>query len=108
MSIRFHDWWLGPEVQAKASEIAPYPSHANWYENFPWTRLANVSMPADEKPIVDYATLRQSGPARVRELLQDGSFGGVYQQSDEDMRALWGVGVEETRKQLEQPWANQY
>jgi creatinine amidohydrolase len=108
MAIRFHDWWLGARVKAKASEIAPHPAHANWYENFPWTRLTGVSMPAAEKPVVDIATLKQSGPARVRQLLGDGSFGGAYQQSDEDMRQLWAVGVEETRAELERPWANQY
>lgn len=108
MAIRFHDWWLGPKVLAKAAEIAPFPSHANWYENFPWTRLAEVTVPSGEKPPVDYGTLRQSSPARVRELLQDGSFGGTYQQNDEDMKALWTVGVEETRSELETTWANQY
>lgn len=108
MAIRFHDWWLGPRVKTKASEIAPFPSHANWYENFPWTRLANVNIPTGEKTPVDYFILRQSGPARVRELLNDGSFGGAYQQSDEDMIDLWEVGVEETRDELERPWANQY
>jgi creatinine amidohydrolase len=108
MAIRFHNWWLGANVEAKANEIAPHPSHANWYENFPWTRLANVSMPIGEKPIVDYDTLRGSGPARVRELLEDGSFGGQYQKSDDEMEALWAVGVQETRKELERPWANQY
>jgi creatinine amidohydrolase len=108
MSIRFHDWWLGPQVKAKAMEIAPDPSHANWYENFPWTRLADVSIPSGRKPIVDIATLRQSAPARVRELLDDGSFGGAYQQSDADMEKLWAIGVEETRNELERPWANRY
>ncbi len=108
MAIKYHEWWLGPKVKAKASEIAPNPSHANWYENFPWTRLANASMPAGEKPMADYFALRQSGPERVRELLKDGSFGGAYQQDDADMETLWEVGVAETRELLEQPWANQY
>ena len=104
MSIRFHNWWLGPRVEAKAREIAPDPSHANWFENYPWTRLANVAPPDEEKPLVDIGTLKQSGPVGVRELLGDGSFGGPFQQSDEDMAALWAVGVEETRNELERPW----
>ncbi len=104
MSLRFHDWWLGPLVKGKASEIADHPSHANWYENFPWTRLAGVKVPEGEKPAVDLATLKQSNPAQVREILGDGSFGGAYQMSDEDMLALWAVGVEETRNELERPW----
>ena len=106
MSIRFFDWWLGPRVQAKAREIANNPSHANWFENFPWTRLADVSLPSGERPLVDISSLKQSGPARVRELLGNGSFGGAYQQSDADMTDLWAIGVEETREELERPWPN--
>jgi creatinine amidohydrolase len=104
MSIRFHNWWLGPQVEAKAREIAPTPSHANWFENFPWTRLADVAPQNKKKPLVDIGTLKASGPAHVRELLGDGSFGGPYQQSDENMAALWAVGVKETRYELERPW----
>jgi creatinine amidohydrolase len=102
MSLRFHDWWLGPRVLARAKEIAEFPSHANWYENFPWTRLADVAVPAAQKPPVDVTTIKQSSPGRARELLGDGSFGG-----DETMIELWTVGVEEVRSELEKPWPNQ-
>ena len=104
MSLKFHNWWTGPQVMAKAKEIAPNPSHANWFENFPWTRLAGVSIPDDKKAIVDVGQLKLSGPARVRELLGDGSFGGAYQVSDSNMNDLWAVGVEETRGELDRPW----
>jgi creatinine amidohydrolase len=105
-SLKFHNWWTGPRVIAEAKEIAPNPSHANWFENFPWTRLANVSLPQQEKPPVDIARLKLSGPAEARRLLGDGSFGGAYQQSDADMAELWAVGVAETRDELERPWPN--
>ena len=108
MSIRFHNWWLGPRVEAKAKEIAPNPSHANWFENFPWTRLADVAPPAEEKTLVDIGTLKQSGPAGVRRLLGDGSFGGEYQKDDAEMAALWAVGGAETRNELEREWPIQY
>ncbi len=104
MSLKLHNWWTGPRVMAKAKEIAADPSHANWFENFPWTRLAKVSLPESEKPLVDVARLKLSGPDRAREILGDGSFGGAYQVSDSDMIDLWTVGVEETRSELEQPW----
>ena len=35
----FHSWWSSERVVAAAKEIDPEPSHANWFENFPWTRL---------------------------------------------------------------------
>jgi creatinine amidohydrolase len=104
MSIRFHDWWRHPRVMAKARSIAPGPSHANWFENFPWTRLAGVALPGEEKPPVDVESLTSSGPARVRGLLGDGSFGGAYRMDDAQMTELWAVGVEVTREQLEQGW----
>lgn len=104
MSLKLHNWWNGPKVTAKAKEIAPHPSHANWFENFPWTRLANVSPQPDEKPAIDAGRLRSSGPTQVRQLLGDGCFGGAYQMSDSDMIDLWAVGVAETREELEGPW----
>jgi creatinine amidohydrolase len=104
MSLKFHNWWTGPRVMAKAKEIAHNPSHANWFENFPWTRLAGVSLPSGEKPMVDIARLKLSGPAQVRQLLGDGSFGDAYQKSDVDMTALWTIGVDETRGELEREW----
>jgi creatinine amidohydrolase len=104
LTLKFHNWWSGPRVMAKAKEIAPNPSHANWFENFPWTRLANTTAPATEKPPIDVARLKLSGPRAVRELLDDGSFGGAYQVSDSAMTELWTVGVQETRDEMEHRW----
>ena len=107
MSIKFHNWWAGSRVMAKAKEISSNPSHANWFENFPWTRLADATVAAGVKEPVDKDHLKLSGPERVRELLGDGSFGGEYQVGDDAMAELWAVGVEETRAELEQPWPSQ-
>lgn len=104
LSLKFHNWWRGPAVMSKATEIAPNPSHANWFENFPWTRLTDVALTSKEKPMVDVARLNLSGPEQVRELLGDGSFGGAYQMPDADMDELWAVGVEEVRHALEHGW----
>ena len=106
VSLKFHNWWNRAQVMDKAKSIAPNPSHANWFENFPWTRLANVALPSGDKPLVDGTRLTLSGPAEVRRILGDGSFGGAYGQSDSDMTELWAVGVEDTRAELEGPWPN--
>lgn len=103
LAIKFHNWWSAPRTLAHAKTISSDPSHANWFENFPWTRLANVSMP-DSKPMVDFAQLNLSAPQAARTLLGDGCFGGAYQMPDEDMLALWAVGVEETRDALVAGW----
>jgi creatinine amidohydrolase len=48
--------------------------------------------------------MRVADPARVRELLGDGSYGGRYRRSAEDEAAVWRAGVEEVRELLEGGW----
>ena len=79
-------------------------SHASWMENFPWTRLANVALPAERKPMSDMGKLRQLDPQELRTYLIDGNYGGYYQRADTEMQAIWQAGVEETRAQLTDPW----
>jgi creatinine amidohydrolase len=102
--VKFHDWWNAPNVWAQVQKIDPIASHASWMENFPWTRLANVSMPAEQKPMSDLEHLRQLDPQLVRAYLKDGNYGGRYQRDDQEMLKLWRVGVEETRQLLDSPW----
>jgi creatinine amidohydrolase len=104
LSIKFHSWWSAPRTWAQVQAIDPSGTHANWMENFPWTRLAHAPAPSRVKPELDRDLMRASPPDKVRALLGDGSFGGVYQRSDEDMLALWAAGVAETREALEGPW----
>ncbi len=104
--IRWHNWWNAPQVWAKVQATDPLASHASWMENFPWTRLAGVTMPVDAKPLVDFARLRQSGPAAMRAGLGDGNFGGRYQRDDAEMQAIWQVAVAETRDIISGPWSD--
>jgi creatinine amidohydrolase len=100
----FHSWWSSDRVQATAKEIDPEPSHANWYENFPWTRLPGVAVPEGRKPPLDVAAYRAAGPTEVRELLGDGVFEGAYQLPDEQVQRVWEAGVAEVRELLESGW----
>jgi creatinine amidohydrolase len=84
--------------------IDPVASHASWMENFPWTRLAGVAQPDQQKPMTDLDRLRQLGSAEVRAQLGDGNFGGHYQRPDADMQAIWDVAVAETRAVIDSPW----
>ena len=106
LSIRFHEWWKAPATTDVVRSIGPMGSHANWMENFPWTRLAHAAAPEGEKPALDMATFRAAPPTLARELLGDGSFGGPWQVPDEDMMRVWEAGVAETRAALEAPWPN--
>src|SRR5437868_3677160 len=45
----FHNWWIGPKTWAVVQEIDPVGAHASWIENFPWTRLEGVEVPAEAK-----------------------------------------------------------
>lgn len=102
--VKFHNWWNAPQVWARVQAIDPVASHASWMENFPWTRLTDVAMPAAQKPLADLNALRQVEPSAVRAVLGDGNYGGLYQRSDVDMLAIWQVGVAETRAQLTDGW----
>jgi creatinine amidohydrolase len=104
VSIKYHEWWKAPATWAMAQKLDPTASHANWMENFPWTRLAHAPAPEGAKPGFDLAMVKASPPDHVRTLLGDGSFGGPWQRPDDEMQALWESGVAETRAALEGPW----
>jgi len=98
--VRFHDWWRAPATWAKVTATDPDATHANWMENFPWTRLA--STPASgEKPMIEPERVRALPPFEVRALLEDGSYGGRLARSDAELRAVWQVAVAETRALLD-------
>jgi creatinine amidohydrolase len=103
-SVRFHNWWNAPRTWAKVVEIDPAASHASWMENFPWTRLGNVAQPPDAKAMLPFERLRAMDPARARDFIGDGNFGGLYQRPDEEMLALWQMAIAETRDLLENDW----
>ena len=102
--VRFHNWWNGPKTWPVVQSIDPDASHASWLENFPWTRLGSVTLPREKKPMADLRALAVRDPAGVRSLLGDGSYGGLYERSDEDMLAIWRAGVEEVRDLLADGW----
>jgi len=102
--VKWHDWWRGPQTWATVQAIDSNASHGSWMENFPWTRLAGVTMPDEE--IV--RPNDRNYPVRVGQASRDyyglGNFGGRYERDDADMLRLWQVGVEETRALLEGGW----
>jgi creatinine amidohydrolase len=103
--VLWHDWWAGPKTRAVVDEIDADASHASWFENFPWTRLPGVELPQEKKAMADISRMRAMDPAEVRELLGDGSLGGLYERSDEDVLRVWAAGVLEVRELIEHGWA---
>jgi creatinine amidohydrolase len=104
--VLWHNWWAGPRVRAVVDGIDPDASHASWFENFPWTRLEGVEQPQERKAMADIARMRELDPAEVRELLGDGSLGGLYERPDEDVLRVWAAGVAEVRELIEHGWAH--
>jgi creatinine amidohydrolase len=100
-AVVWHEVWDGRPDEI-AAEIDPDYEHASWSENFPWTRLAGVELPSERKPAVDARGLRR--PEEWREVLGDGSFGGLYQRPDEDGARVWDAAVEGLRARLETGW----
>jgi creatinine amidohydrolase len=101
-TVLWHEIWDGRPDEI-AAEIDPEFDHASWSENFPWTRLPGVEMPAERKPPL--VRPRGRGPQVWREALGDGSFGGWYQRPDEDVLRVWEAAVRELRERLADGWA---
>jgi creatinine amidohydrolase len=102
--VKFHNWWTAPATWAKAMAIDPVASHASWLENFAWTRLPDVTMPAEQKRVPERPGATPLVGAALRAFYGDGNYNGYYQRSDEEMLALWQVAVEETRALIAAGW----
>ncbi len=100
--VLFHDWWRGPRVWQLVQELDPGASHASWMENFPWTRLPGVELPAERKEPLPQPL--PAAPRAMREAAGDGQYGGFYALPDDDVLRVWAAGVEETRELLETGW----
>jgi len=97
-TVVWHELWDGRPDEI-AESIDPEYDHASWSENFPWTRLPGVPVPAERKPPVVWP--ENGNPRTWREALGDGSFGGLYQRSAEDESRVWEAAVQGIRTRLE-------
>jgi creatinine amidohydrolase len=97
-TVAWHELWDGRPDEIAAA-IDPEYDHASWSENFPWTRLPGVAIPAERKPPVVWP--ENGNPTTWREALGDGSFGGLYQRSAEDESRVWEAAVQGIRTRLE-------
>jgi creatinine amidohydrolase len=100
-ALLWHEIWEGRPDEI-AAEIDEDYDHASWSENFPWTRLPDVEMPAERKP--PFVRPRAGRAEAWREALGDGSFGGLYQRPDEEVLRVWAAAVEQLRERLENGW----
>ena len=102
--VLWHNWYNAPATWQKVLDTDPIGSHASWMENYPWTRLAGVSVPDEAKPLTDLDWLMTLSPEKTRAALADGNMGGFYQRADDEMLAIWRAAVDETLALLEGGW----
>lgn len=104
VELRWHDWWTAPATRAAIDAIDRDASHASWMETFPWTRVEGVELPEGRKDPVDLSDRENLSLDRFRAIIGDGSFGGDYERSEEEMMRVWKAAVEETRARLIEAW----
>lgn len=86
----FFEWWRHPKVVAVGEEEGLPLHHANWSENFAFTRVADA--PGEDKAPPDVP--RTASAETQRALLGDGSFGGPYQAPDGVMERFFTAAVD--------------
>ena len=102
--IKFHNWWRANNTWKAVMDTDKNASHASWMENFEWTRLKDKRQPVIRKEMVDFEKLKNSSKEEARILLGDGSYGGYYQRSDEEMTGIWDTAVQELTELMKTGW----
>ena len=92
LQLRWYAWWLSPAVAEFAKEHGLETAHANWMENFSFTRIGEA--PKGIKPRVQEVDI--NGARVTRNVAGDGSYGGAYQVDDRIMDKLFKLCLSET------------
>lgn len=93
----WYDWWRDAAVRQFEQRYNLRLDHANWGENFSFSRVAD--MPTGNKQPVNVELFDEE--QSVREVLGDGSYGGPYQIDDGLMQTLFMQLVEEAVRGVE-------
>ena len=96
LKLDWVNWWQLPVINEIAAKYGLEPGHANWMENFRFTRVCDV--PDGEKPAVALPVAADA--MTMRALLGDGSFGGAYQAPDAVMDELLEAVVRVVQERL--------
>jgi len=89
--VAFYAWWTAHSVGEVALRHKLKPSHANWLEAFPFTRVSNL--PEGEKAPPSFKGLPNA--AQARQLYGDGSFGGPYSADPAIMDELFAAALQD-------------
>lgn len=97
LQISWYSWWNSHSVDKIARAHNLKPTHANWLEAFPFTRV--VELPDIEKTPPSIPGL--VGSEQARAIFGDGSFGGRYQVDQTIMDEIFQAALQDVLQLLE-------
>ena len=89
LRLAWYAWWQAHSVELVAQSHDLRPTHANWLEAFPFTRIADL--PPGEKLPPRVPGLMDAEQAR--QVCGDGVFGGPYQVDQAIMDELFAAAL---------------
>jgi creatinine amidohydrolase len=89
LHLVWYAWWQAHSVEIIAQKHDLRPTHANWLEAFPFTRVADL--PSGEK--IPPRVPGLMGAERARQVYGDGVFGGRYQVDQAIMDELFDAAL---------------
>ncbi|OGO63652.1 MAG: hypothetical protein A2Z45_05430 [Chloroflexi bacterium RBG_19FT_COMBO_55_16] len=96
LRLAWYSWWQSHGVEKVAQNHDLRPTHANWLEAFPFTRVADL--PPGEKIPPRVPGLMDAEQAR--QVYGDGVFGGPYQVDQAIMDELFAAALEDVLQLL--------
>jgi creatinine amidohydrolase len=96
LHLRWYAWWQAHSVSEVAVRHEIKPSHANWLEAFPFTRVGDLPSAAKAPPYIPGLL----GPDEARQVYGDGSFGGPYQVDEAIMQELFAAALQDVLQLL--------
>ena len=96
LRLAWYAWWQAHSVEIIAQSHDLRPTHANWLEAFPFTRVADL--PPGEKLPPRVPGLMDAEQAR--QVYGDGVFGGPYQVDQAIMDQLFAAALEDVLQLL--------
>lgn len=96
LSVRWYAWWQSPSIEEVAIRYDLRPSHANWLEAFPFTRVSEMPDGKKTPPKVPGMV----GSAEARAIYGDGVFGGAYSVDDNIMEEIFQAALGDVQNLL--------
>ena len=89
LKIRWYSWWLANSVSLVARKYDLKPAHANWLEAFSFTKVGENPVGEKAPPVVPGLV----GADEALAIYGDGSFGGLYEVSNEIMAEVFDAAL---------------